>query len=123
MTYKLLQEILPEDPYELIHYIFRKIEGAYSESTMRAYRSDLTDYVDFCVRLNFPCFPAPVEAIVGFIRDCTSRNLSVAFIKRKLTAITSFHRFCRLRSPASDIDVQLEMRRLVREKGMAEKKL
>lgn len=119
MTYQLVREILPENPYELVDHIFKKIDGAYSEATMRAYRSDLNDYVDFCHRLNFPCFPTPVEAMVAFIEDCSARRLSVAFIKRKLTAITSFHRFCRLRSPVSDIDVQLAMRRLVREKGMA----
>jgi hypothetical protein len=52
-----------------LYTIFKKLEGAYADSTIRAYQKNMVTFAKFCKTYNFPILPTSAEAIVHFI-DC-----------------------------------------------------
>ena len=60
----------------LIDELIQRLEGAYAESTIRAYRKNLESYATFCELKGYPFLPSPVEAIVAFIDHLTGLELS-----------------------------------------------
>jgi site-specific recombinase XerD len=97
--------------------VLRKIEDAYSPNTLRAYRADFLEFIHFCEECGFPSIPANYESVALFVDANVDRGCSINFIKRKINAIASIHKFARLPNPVLDIDVQLALRRMARKNG------
>ena len=86
----------------LINELIQKLDGAYAESTIRAYRKNLESYATFCALKGYPFLPSPVEAIVNFIDHLTKLELSAFYIRRHVTAIAIIHRMSRYPDPTID---------------------
>lgn len=108
-----------DNPKEVLEFALHKIKGAYSDNTVRAYRADFFEYIQYCEMKGFNCVPATPEVLASFTDYCSAQEISVNTIKRKLSAISAIHKFCRMPDMAKDIDVRLAMRRMVRKKGSA----
>ena len=83
----------------LIDELIQRLEGAYAESTIRAYRKNLESYATFCELKGYGFLPSPVEAIVAFIDHLTGLELSAFYIRRHVTAIALIHRMSRYPDP------------------------
>jgi site-specific recombinase XerD len=94
-----------------------KIEGAYAPSTIRAYRADFSDFIDFCHDRNANALPAQPDLVVQYIAGLTESTRSSASIRRALCGLSSIHRLNRFEDPTKDPDVALEMRRMHRKLG------
>lgn len=92
-----------------------KLEGAYADRTLRAYRADIQAFVTWCEPNKQQPFPASPKIIADFITH-ESKRLASSTIKRRLAAIGKNHRLLRLENPASDEDVKLALRRALRQK-------
>ena len=101
--------------------VLKKIEDAYSPNTLRAYRSDFLEFIQFCEERGLPSIPANYESVALFVDANVDRGCSINFIKRKISAIASIHKFARLPNPVLDIDVQLALRRMARKNGRINK--
>lgn len=110
-----------QSPEIALARVLKKIDGAYSPNTLRAYKSDFLEFIRFCSERALPSLPASYEALASFIDENVERGCSVNFIKRKVSAIASIHKFCRLPNPAHDVDVQLALRRMARKNGRLNK--
>lgn len=117
--YKSVNHLNLNNPREVLEYALRKIEGAYSDNTIRAYRADFFEYIKYCELKGLNCVPASPDVLAAFTDFCAAQEISVNTIKRKLSAISAIHKFCRMPDLAKDIDVRLAMRRMVRKKGSA----
>ena len=98
-----------------------KIEGAYAPSTIRAYRTDFADFINFCHKRNANALPAKPYLVVQYISKLSESGRSSASIRRALCGLSAIHRFNRLDDPSKDPDVSLEMRRMHRKLGRSSK--
>jgi integrase len=98
-----------------LHQLFARCEGAYSEITLRGYRSDLERFIFWCEFRGFNWLPAPPEAVASFI-DIEAREKSIATVKRRIAAIQFAHCMADLSSPVRHSAVRLALRRAGRTK-------
>ena len=75
-----------------------RLDGAYADSTLRAYRTDALSFVNWCNDRKLTSFPASPEVMSTYIADI-SEIYSASTIKRRLAAIGKIHRLMKLASP------------------------
>jgi integrase/recombinase XerD len=93
-----------------------RLEGAYADGTLRAYKSDIQTFVSWCNQKNRHPLPATPKLLVNFISNEAER-CSASTIKRRLAAIGKIHRLMKLENPVADEDVKLALRRELRKKA------
>lgn len=92
-----------------------RLEGAYAESTIRAYQADVAAFENWCRRHKKPFLPSNPKTIGAYIgSECNSCATST--LKRRLSGIRKVHRLLKLESPVADEEVLLAMRRVMRTK-------
>ncbi len=91
------------------------LDGAYAESTIRAYRADIQCFVNWCSSNGKRPFPANPKLIARFISEDADLS-STSTIKRRLAAISKIHRLLKLTNPIQDEEVKLALRRAFRGK-------
>jgi len=104
----------------MINQLLKKLEGAYAENTIRAYRSDFEVFKNWCVQEDLCALPAVPNTIVCFIVFDMTQSSS-ATIRRRMASISRIHKLARLSDPTTDEDVFLAMKRMHRQKGRFQK--
>jgi site-specific recombinase XerD len=94
-----------------------RIDGAYSPSTIRAYRADFEDFIAFCQLKRRKALPASPLLVAEYIAQLTQRGRRSASIRRAMTGIASIHRFNGFKDPTKDLEVMLALRRMHRAIG------
>ena len=102
---------------KLVQETIIKIDGAYAPSTIRAYKADFRDFINFCHDRARNALPAEHHLVVQYICELTNSGRSSASIRRALCGLSAIHRLNRFDDPAKDPDVTLEMRRMHRKLG------
>jgi site-specific recombinase XerD len=105
------------DTKELVEQVLKKIAGAYSPATIRAYRADFSNFMGFCMIASEDALPANSATVARFVGYLTNRHLRSSTIRRSIAALATIHKLNRLPDPTNDPDVQLEMRRMFRQLG------
>lgn len=106
---------------KLLHETIAKIEGAYAPSTIRAYRADFNDFINFCHERNASSLPAHPNLVAQYIYKLTDSGRSSASIRRALCGLSAIHKLNRFEDTTKDPDVTLEMRRMHRKLGRSSK--
>jgi len=106
---------------ELLAKSIEKIDGAYAYSTIRAYKADFIQFIEFCEERNEGALPTKPLLVVDFITQLSNGKRSSASIRRALCGISTIHKLNRLDDPGKDPDVALEMRRMHRKLGRSSK--
>lgn len=91
----------------------RRLDGAYSVHTLKAYQSDFGLFALWCRRKRVPALPAEVETVVAYL-GAEGARLKPATMKHRLLAIRKIHQLCKLVDPTVDSEVDLAMRRIRR---------
>jgi len=109
------------DPYaqakQLLQLTTKKIEGAYSPSTIRAYRANFEVFIHYCAAQNVMALPSSPATVTSYISHLANGRLKSASIRIAIVAIAAIHRLNRLDDPTKDPDVVLEVRRMYRKLG------
>lgn len=92
-----------------------RLDGAYSEHTLRSYRSDFTIFERWCLGNDHAPLPATPQVVADFIAADAVRSAS-STLKRRLAAIRKVHRLFRLPCPVDDEEVAIALRRAMRAK-------
>ena len=93
----------------------RRLEGAYAEGTLRAYKSDIETFVTWCEHTNQNPFPAAPTALSDFISH-EAQRCATSTLKRRLAAIGKIHKLMKFENAVSDEEVKLALRRALRSK-------
>ena len=101
--------------------IFNKLNGAYADTTIRAYEKNMKTYVEFCQTYQYSVLPSSIPGIVHFIDHLVGLELSAFYIRRHLTAIAHIHKMTRNNDPTQDPDVKIALRRAFRQRGRFQK--
>jgi integrase/recombinase XerD len=94
---------------------FARLEGAYAEGTLRAYRTDIRIFIAWCETTEHKPFPASPETLAAFVAH-EAQRCSISTIKRRLAALVKIHRLLRLENAVNDQEVVIAVRRVLREK-------
>jgi integrase/recombinase XerD len=97
-----------------------RLEGAYSENTLRGYRSDFAAFEAWCGKKHRRCLPASSRTIASFIED-EIVAFAPATLARRLAAIRKVHCLLRLGNPLDDEEVSIALRRARRSKPRRQK--
>lgn len=106
---------------KLLAETMRRIDGAYSPSTIRAYRANFKRFIDYCECIQKNALPANPSDIAGYVAHLTRSGLKSASIRIAVAAISSIHKLNQLKDPAQHPDVVIEIRRMHRTLGRASK--
>ncbi|MFL9828558.1 tyrosine-type recombinase/integrase [Rhodoplanes sp. SY1] len=93
----------------------RRLDGAYSENTLRSYRADFRLFDKWCSKQGLCPLPASPETVAAFLA-ADAASASASTLRRRLASIRKVHRLFHLHNPAEDEDVLIAMRRALRTK-------
>ena len=94
---------------------FARLEGAYSENTIRTYRADVQAYVAWCGEKGVTPFPASSQMIADFISARAPLD-AASTLRRRLYGIRKIHRLLKMPSLVDDVDVAIALRKALRQK-------
>jgi integrase len=105
----------PGQPRQKINWqaALSRLDGAYSDATLRAYRADIEGFVGWCKTNKRRALPASPRTLAAFITDQTGK-VAPSTIRRRLAAIRKIHRLMNMESPAGDEEVLIARRRAFR---------
>jgi len=101
---------------EKLRQTIEKIDGAYAQSTIRAYKSNFENFIRFCDENNTTGLPASSEIVASYIKKL-SGHLKSSSIKIAVASIAALHNLNSLNDPTQTPDVKIEMRRMYRTLG------
>jgi site-specific recombinase XerD len=107
------------DPSKLDQGWVNRIEalrGAYSENTIRAYRTDFRQFEEWCVERGVASLPASPELVADYVVTLSTER-TPATIGRRIAGIARVHRLFGHPNPGSADVVVLALRRMHRTRG------
>ena len=94
-----------------------RIDGAYAATTIRAYRSNFTRFIDYCDLVSADALPATAQTIAAFIERLTEDKFQSATIRQILASIASIHTLNNYSNPTTHPDVKIAVKRMHRKIG------
>lgn len=92
------------------HQAIARLEGAYSDHTLRSYRSDFSAFENWCITAGGTAVPADPSTVAGYL-DAHQDLLKPSTLRRRVCAIRKIHRLCSVTDPTEDEAVLLALRR------------
>lgn len=93
--------------------------AARSANTLRAYRSDLSDFVRYCRTHGLTPMPATPEAVASYLAHLADQGRKTSTLQRRLAAISQAHQHAGHPSPSQDAHVRTVMKGIRRTLGTA----
>ena len=100
----------------MIEELFSRFDGAFSENTLRAYRSDFQQYEIWCATKNQPSLPATADLIAKYVDSMATENKS-ATIRRRINSLGTIFRLSKHPDPTKEPEVVLALKRMHRKIG------
>ena len=104
----------------MIDEIFEKFDGAFSENTLRAYRSDFKQYEAWCAQRKQPSLPATADLVAEYVDFMAARNKS-ATIRRRINSLGTIFKLSKHPDPTKKPEVLLALKRMHRKIGRQQK--
>ena len=104
------------NPLTQLKALMQHLDGAYAPNTLRAYRADFSEFIEFCENLGSEPLPADPMLIAEFIQHLAETNKS-STIRRKIATISAIHRYSYLEDPTKHPEVKIAIRKINRRLG------
>lgn len=98
-------------------YIMEKLEGAYAPNTLRVYRSDALELIEFGEKNGAYSFPYSSLIVQSRLLDCADTGIKTSTVKRKVASISAIHRLAGYPDPTKGPEVRLTIRKIERQLG------
>ena len=99
-----------------IDAILKNFDGAFSENTIRAYRTDFIQYDNWCREHGKTALPTDAQTLAQYI-DEMSLVCKSATIRRRIASLCTIYKLSRYPNPTNDPEVILAMKRMHRRIG------
>lgn len=93
------------------------LEGAYAPNTLRAYKSDMLEFIDYCVRVGAAALPSSPATVSNFLMQTVGQGIKTSTIRRKAASISAVHRLSSLDDPIKHAEVKIALRKISRQLG------
>ncbi len=100
-----------------IEKLWAHIDGAYAPNTIRAYKADMDEFINYCYKNAHCSLPANPLDISKFLLAAMSLGVKSATIRRKVASIGAVHRLSNLADPTKHPEVKLCIRKINRQLG------
>lgn len=100
-----------------IDKLWAHIDGAYAPNTIRAYKADMAEFINYCNKHAHCALPANPLDISKFLLAAMSQGVKSATIRRKVASISAVHRLSDLADPTKHPEVKLCIRKINRQLG------
>lgn len=100
--------------------LLERLNGAYAENTLRAYRSDFEIFDTWCQENTVSSLPASPKVIAKFITQEAS-HFAPATVRRRISSIGRVHKLIDLPDPTQTEQARLALRRMHRQCGRRQK--
>jgi site-specific recombinase XerD len=104
----------------MIEELFSRFDGAFSENTLRAYRSDFQQYEAWCATRKQPSLPATADLIAEYVDFMSTHNKS-ATIRRRINSLGTIFKLSKHPDPTKEPEVILAVKRMHRKIGRQQK--
>ncbi|MDC3197512.1 site-specific integrase [Luminiphilus sp.] len=104
----------------MIEELFSRFDGAFSENTLRAYRSDFKQYEAWCAAIKQPSLPATADLIAEYVDFMATENKSVT-IRRRINSLGTILKLSKNKDPTKEPEVVLALKRMHRKIGRYQK--
>lgn len=104
----------------MLDELFAEFDGAFAENTIRGYRADFTRYCNWCAMQGVKPLQATSEDLARYV-EYMARTYSGATIRRHVASISTILTLKGLENIGKGPAVVLAMKRVRRQKGMAQK--
>ena len=104
----------------MIDELFGRFDGAFSENTLRAYRSDFQQYESWCAAKQQPSLPATADLLAEYVDFMATENKS-ATIRRRINSLGTLFRLSKNPDPTKEPEVVLALKRMHRKIGRQQK--
>ena len=105
------------DTTNQLHKTIEQIDGAYAESTIRAYRSNFIKFISYCESVETNALPAHPQTIAGFIEKLSEDKYHSASIRQSIATIATIHTLNDYDNPTTKFEVRLALKRMHRKIG------
>ena len=99
---------------------FDSLEGAFAPNTIRAYRSDLQHYADWCKNNQYALFNGQADLFAAYVTDMGKR-FKTGTIRRRVASLNSVFKLMKKTDPTGQPEVVLALKRLHRKLGRHQK--
>jgi len=103
----------------MIDDILAKFDGAFAKNTIRAYRSDFTQYQAWCSLNNIESIPATADAMAQYV-DYLATVKKSATIRRRINSLGTVLKLSKHYNPTKQPEVILAIKRMHRKIGRAQ---
>lgn len=104
----------------MIDNLLASFAGAFSQNTIRAYRSDWIHYECWCEERGLTTLPATADNLAAYIEDM-SVTLKAATIRRRIHSLSSIFTLSKNPNPTHEPEVILAIKRMHRQLGRTQK--
>ena len=104
----------------MLDQLFVRFDGAFSENTIRAYRSDFRQYEAWCAKNNQPSLPPTADHIAEYVDFMSTENKS-ATIRRRINSLGTIFKLSKHPDPTKEPEVVLALKRMHRKIGRQQK--
>ena len=104
----------------MIDNLLASFDGAFSQNTIRAYRSDWIHYECWCEERGQTPLPATADNLASYIKDM-SVTLKAATIRRRIDSLSSIFTLSKNPNPTHEPEVILAIKRMHRQLGRTQK--
>jgi site-specific recombinase XerD len=97
--------------------LLRHLDGAYAANTLRAYKADMLEFINYCERTGEFALPAMPKTVAEFLMQTVSQGIKSSTIRRKISSISAIHRLSSLDDPTKHSEVRITQRKIYRQLG------
>lgn len=103
--------------HEELNALLLHLEGAYAPNTLRAYRADMLEFIQYCENAHACALPACPSTVASFLMQTLGHGHKSATIRRKVSSISAIHRLSDLQDPTQHPQVKITVRKIARHLG------
>ena len=93
------------------------LDGAYARNTLRAYKSDMLEFIAYCNKRGDSALPADPKTVSEFLMQTIDQGIKSSTIRRKVSSISAIHRLSSLDDPTKHSEVKITQRKIYRKLG------
>jgi site-specific recombinase XerD len=93
------------------------IDGAYAPNTIRAYRADMLEFIQYCDQAWNTALPANPLTVSDFLLSTSKQGIKNSTIRRKVSSISAVHRLLNHIDPTKHPEVKITLRKISRQLG------
>jgi site-specific recombinase XerD len=93
------------------------IDGAYAPNTIRAYKADMLEFINYCDESRSTALPADPLTISNFLQSTSTHRIKNSTIRRKVCSISAVHRLLNHIDPTKHPEVKITLRKISRQLG------